>query len=234
MYAQLVPGARKPRSAETAKLSMGRSAGPRWQCGRVPVQETPRAAQAGAGEGRCRWWWGRGEPLPTPTRGGGRWRRRPSSAARAPKRALIPYTCAPHLEDSTASLGARFGGDERELGPAEWITTRDAPMLADSARRPADSARRAAGFAQSHSRGNAEEAGQLMRSGPRMPGEVVLLVPGFNSFRSPVAQKRSGDGEAKYFYGKLGPPLVPFTTTYVLSLYGWMKADARGSQRQDK
>ena len=127
----------------------------------------------------------------------------PSSAARAPKRALIPCTCAPHLEDSTASLGARFGGEVRELGPAEWITTRDAPMLADSARRPADSARRAAGFARSHS--NAEEAGQLMRSGPRMPGEVVLFVPGFNSFWSPVAQKRSGDGEAKYFYGMVLP-----------------------------
>jgi hypothetical protein len=141
----------------------------------------------------------------------------PSSATRAPKRALITCTCAPHLEDYTASLGARFGGEVRELGPAEWITTRDnaakkrlltkrlpyreyrAPMLADSARRPADSARRAAGFTRSHS--NAEEAGQLMRSGPRMPGEVVLLVPGFNSFRSPVAQKRSGDGEAKYLYG---------------------------------
>jgi hypothetical protein len=35
-----------------------------------------------------------------------------------------------------------------------------------------------------------------------MPGEVFLLVPGFNIFWSPVAQKRSGDGEAKYFYGR--------------------------------
>ncbi len=43
-----------------------------------------------------------------------------------------------------------------------------------------------------------------MRSGsPDGPGEVFLLSPGFNSFRSPVAQKRSGDGEAKYFYGML-------------------------------
>ena len=81
-----------------------------------------------------------------------------SPRPRASKRALSTCTCAPHLEDSTASLGARFGGELRELGPAEWgtfdLTTRDAPMLAgsarfsaDSARRAADSARRAAGFA---------------------------------------------------------------------------------------
>ncbi len=47
-----------------------------------------------------------------------------------------------------------------------------------------------------------------MRSGsPDGPGEVFLLSPGFISFRSPVAQKRSGDGEAKYFYGSHGPYL---------------------------
>jgi hypothetical protein len=43
--------------------------------------------------------------------------------------------------------------------------------------------------------------GHLMRSGSPDAGEVVLLVPGFYSFWSPVDQKRSGDGEAKYFCG---------------------------------
>jgi hypothetical protein len=42
------------RAAPTGRnrrcLSKGRSAGPRWQGRRTPMQDTPRAAQAGAGK----------------------------------------------------------------------------------------------------------------------------------------------------------------------------------------
>ncbi len=44
----------------------------------------------------------------------------PSSAARTSNRAPSIQACAPLLEESISTIGARFGREMRELGPPEW------------------------------------------------------------------------------------------------------------------
>jgi hypothetical protein len=62
-----------------------------------------------------------------------------------------------------------------------------------------------------------------MRGSPVGPGDVFLLSPGFNSFRSPVAPKRPGTGEAKYFYGNINPHMLSKSDTPMGSRRSKMK-----------